>query len=298
MSGVAGGDRISNEHVNSTAKSYIDTVLSSFPGFVSADVTGGVAAGKSDHGDIDLIVHIEGTDKRAIKKELQNYLENQSVNKILPFRSDKYKGRRSYNAGELVSVLFPQTDAGKTAQIDNIVAVTKDESAFKKSFLDWPAEKQGLILGLIKTAIQEANATKTIDRLFASIGLGVPKTNKILEFNLSGIELQLRAYEKDHRGREAKGTREVLWKSNNWNDVVSLLRNYDLTKSFDDLLPDVQASLKHPTSKDRVKGVFNAMVSIKSGEVGTPKADRKQETINMVNAMESKHILFRSLMEC
>ena len=48
MSGVAGGDRISNEHVNSTAKSYIDTVLSSFPGFVSADVTGGVAAGKSD----------------------------------------------------------------------------------------------------------------------------------------------------------------------------------------------------------------------------------------------------------
>ena len=298
MSGVAGGDRISNEHVNSTAKSYIDTVLSSFPGFVSADVTGGVAAGKSDHGDIDLIVHIEGTDKRAIKKELQNYLENQSVNKILPFRSDKYKGRRSYNAGELVSVLFPQTDAGKTAQIDNIVAVTKDESAFKKSFLDWPAEKQGLILGLIKTAIQEANATKTIDRLFASIGLGVPKTNKVLEFNLSGIELQLRAYEKDHRGREAKGTREVLWKSNNWNDVVSLLRGYDLTKSFDDLLPDVQASLKHPTSKDRVKGVFNAMVSIKSGEVGTPKADRKQETINMVNAMESKHILFRSLMEC
>jgi len=298
MSGVAGGDRISNEHVNSTAKSYIDTVLSSFPGFVSADVTGGVAAGKSDHGDIDLIVHIEGTDKKAIKKELQNYLENQSANKILPFRSDKYAGRRSYNAGELVSVLFPQTEAGKTAQIDNIVAVTKDESAFKKSFLDWPAEKQGLILGLIKTAIQEANATKTIDRLFASIGLGAPKTNRVLEFNLSGIELQLRAYEKDHRGREAKGTREVLWKSNNWNDVVSLLRNYDLTKSFDDLLPDVQASLKHPTSKDRVKGVFNAMVSIKSGEVGTPKADRKQETINMVNAMESKHILFRSLMEC
>ena len=60
MSGVAGGDRISNEHVNSTAKSYIDSVLSGFPGFVSAEVTGGVAAGKKDHGDIDLIVHIEG----------------------------------------------------------------------------------------------------------------------------------------------------------------------------------------------------------------------------------------------
>ena len=157
MSGVAGGDRISNDHVDSTAKSYIDTVLSRFPGFVSADISGGVAAGKKDHGDIDLIVHIEGNDKRAIKKELQNYLENQSVNKILPFRSEKYKGRRSYNAGELVSVLYPQTDAGKTAQIDNIVAITKDESVFKKSFLDWPAEKQGLVLGLVKVAIQEAN---------------------------------------------------------------------------------------------------------------------------------------------
>ena len=89
MSGVAGGDRISGEHVNSTAKSYIDSVLSGFPGFISADITGGVAAGKSDHGDIDLIVHIEGNDKRAIKKELQNYLENQPANKILPFRSDK-----------------------------------------------------------------------------------------------------------------------------------------------------------------------------------------------------------------
>ena len=163
MSGVAGGDRISNDHVDSTAKSYIDTVLSRFPGFVSADISGGVAAGKKDHGDIDLIVHIEGNDKRAIKKELQNYLENQSVNKILPFRSEKYKGRRSYNAGELVSVLYPQTDAGKTAQIDNIVAITKDESVFKKSFLDWPAEKQGLVLGLVKVAIQEATATNTVE---------------------------------------------------------------------------------------------------------------------------------------
>lgn len=295
MSGVAGGDRISNEHVNSTAKSYIDSVLSGFPGFVSAEVTGGVAAGKKDHGDIDLIVHIEGTDKKAIKKELQNYLENQSANKILPFRSDKYAGRRSYNAGELVSVLFPQTEAGKTAQIDNIVAVTKDESAFKKSFLDWPAEKQGLILGLIKTAIQEANATKTIDRLFASIGLGVPKTNKVLEFNLSGIELQLRAYEKDHRGREAKGTREVLWKSNNWNDVDRLLWQYDLSKSFEELLQDTQQIVKHPSSKQRIKGLFSSMVSIKSGEVGTAKAERKQKTIDMVNTMEGKKSIYRSL---
>ena len=295
MSGVAGGDRISNDHVNSTAKSYIDTVLSRFPGFVSADISGGVAAGKKDHGDIDLIVHIEGNDKRAIKKELQNYLENQSVNKILPFRSEKYKGRRSYNAGELVSVLYTQTDAGKTAQIDNIVAITKDESVFKKSFLDWPAEKQGLVLGLVKVAIQEANATRTVDKLFATVGLDVPKTDKVLEFNLSGVELQLRAYTKDNMGKEAKGSREVLWKTTIWPNVDRLLWQYDLTKSFEDILQDAQNTLKHPSSKQRIKGLFSSMVSIKSGEVGTAKAERKQKTIDMVNAMESKRTLYRSL---
>ena len=295
MSGVAGGDRISNDHVDSTAKSYIDTVLSRFPGFVSADISGGVAAGKKDHGDIDLIVHIEGNDKRAIKKELQNYLENQSVNKILPFRSEKYKGRRSYNAGELVSVLYPQTDAGKTAQIDNIVAITKDESVFKKSFLDWPAEKQGLVLGLVKVAIQEANATNTVEKLFAKLGLDIPQTEKVVEFNMSGTELQLRTYRKNDMGREVKGSREVLWSSTNWHYLNSLLWQYDLTKSFEELLNDAQNTLKHPTSKQRVKGMFNSMVSIKSGEVGTAKAERKQKTIDMVNAMESKRTLYRSL---
>ena len=295
MSGVAGGDRISNDHVDSTAKSYIDTVLSRFPGFVSADISGGVAAGKKDHGDIDLIVHIEGNDKRAIKKELQNYLENQSVNKILPFRSEKYKGRRSYNAGELVSVLYPQTDAGKTAQIDNIVAITKDESVFKKSFLDWPAEKQGLVLGLVKVAIQEANATNTVEKLFAKLGLDIPQTEKVVEFNMSGTELQLRTYRKNDMGREVKGSREVLWSSTNWHYLDSLLWQYDLTKSFEELLNDAQNTLKHPTSKQRVKGMFNSMVSIKSGEVGTPKAVRKQKTIDMVNAMEGKKSIYRSL---
>ncbi len=296
MSGVAGGDRISNDHVDSTSKSQIDTVLSRFPGFVSADISVGVAAGKKDHGDIDLIVHIEGNDKRAIKKELQNYLENQSVNKILPFRSEKYKGRRSYNAGELVSVLYPQTDAGKTAQIDNIVAITKDESVFKKSFLDWPAEKQGLVLGLVKVAIQEANATNTVEKLFAKLGLDIPQTEKVVEFNMSGTELQLRTYRKNDMGREVKGSREVLWSSTNWHYLDSLSWQYDLTKSFEELLNDAQNTLKHPTSKQRVKGMFNSMVSIKSGEVGTPKAVRKQKTIDMVNAMESKKSIYRSLL--
>ena len=234
--------------------------------------------------------------KREIKKELQNYLENQSVNKILPFRSEKYKGRRSYNAGELVSVLYPQTDAGKTAQIDNIVAITKDESVFKKSFLDWPAEKQGLVLGLVKVAIQEANATNTVEKLFAKLGLDIPQTEKVVEFNMSGTELQLRTYRKNDMGREVKGSREVLWSSTNWHYLDSLLWQYDLTKSFEELLNDAQNTLKHPTSKQRVKGMFNSMVSIKSGEVGTPKAVRKQKTIDMVNAMESKKSIYRSLL--
>ena len=155
-----------------------------------------------------------------------------------------------------------------------------------------PAETQGLIMGLVKTAIQEATKKRTLPDLFARIGLQVPSTDKKLEFTLSGVNLSLRAYEADENGREVKGTRETLWNSNRWRDTVNLLSDYNLRKPFEELLDDAKATLKHPTSKQRVKGLFTSMVSIKSGEVGTAKAERKQDTIDMVNAME-KYTFFR-----
>ena len=293
MSGVAGGHRIDRANVKATTDRYISDVLSGFAPFRGAEISGSYnTTGRDDFGDIDLIVHLDSDDKKSIKKDLQKYLESRPQAEILPFTSEKYTGKRSYNSGEIISILYPQVGHDRAVQIDNIIALDRDETVFKKNFLDMPAETQGLIMGLVKTAIQEATKKRKLPDLFARIGLQVPSTDKKLEFTLSGVNLSLRAYEADENGREVKGTRETLWNSNRWTDTVNLLSDYNLRKPFEELLDDAKATLKHPTSKQRVKGLFTSMVSIKSGEVGTAKAERKQDTIDMVNAME-KYTFFR-----
>jgi len=293
MSGVAGSHRIDREYVKPTVERYVNDVLKGFAPFRGAKISGSFnASGKHDFGDIDLIVQVDADNKKDIKKDLQRYLEARPNTEILPFTSDKYTGRRSYNSGEIVTVSYPQVGQNKTVQIDNIIALTPEESSFKENFLNMSAEKQGLILGLVKVAIQEAQFVRKLPDLLARVGLQVPNTDKKLEFNLSGVNLSLRAYNADEQGREVKGTREILWQSNKWADTVNLLSHYNLRQSFEDLLNDVKMSLKHPASKERIKGLFNSMVSIKSGEVGTAKGERKQETIDMVNTME-KYTFFR-----
>ncbi len=287
MSGVAGSHRIDREYVKPTVDRYVNDVLKGFPPFRDAIISGSFnASGKDDFGDIDLIIHLDADNKKDIKKDLQRYLEARPNTEILPFTSDKYTGRRSYNSGEIITVNYPQVGQEKTVQIDNIIALTPEESSFKENFLNMTAEKQGLVLGLVKVAVQEAQHVRKLPDLLARVGLQVPETDKKLEFNLSGVNLSLRAYDADEAGREVKGTREILWQSNKWADTVNLLSHFNLRQSFEELLDDVKLSLKHPVSKERVKGLFNSMVSIKSGEVGTAKGERKQETIDMVNTME------------
>ena len=78
MSGSAGGNRISRTAVENTVKDYIEKVLSKFPGFKSAKVTGSYNAGtKQDFGDIDLIVQLEGEDKKIIKQDLAKFFTSQ-----------------------------------------------------------------------------------------------------------------------------------------------------------------------------------------------------------------------------
>ena len=122
MSGVAGGDRIEAPHVRPTTDNYVSSVLSKFPGFTSADISGSFNYGnRPDFGDIDLIVHIKGDDKKSIKQQLANYFASLPDSTIVPFKSPKYKGRKYYNAGELVSILLPQSSySDKTVQIDNL----------------------------------------------------------------------------------------------------------------------------------------------------------------------------------
>ena len=70
MSGSIGGSRIKRAEVEPTLALYINKVLNGFPGFVSAQITGSYNAGtRTDHGDIDIAVHINGNDLKKVKKD-------------------------------------------------------------------------------------------------------------------------------------------------------------------------------------------------------------------------------------
>jgi len=299
-SGVAGADRVKSRLDFQQFLSSYQHLLSQFPGFVSMKPSGSYNSNpdKQDFGDIDLIVHIQSEkDKATIKKELQAFFTRQPETVIVPFSSAKHAGKRTYNAGELVSVRFHDNALGYSAQIDNIVALDHLEAAFKKSFLDMPAEVQGLVLGLVKIAtIESAPAV-----LFQKLGIKAPtqlEPDQEYEFNLSGVELQLRkvTYEP---GTFKQIERNVIWNSKNYDDLQKLLYQYDLNTSFDNLLQQAKEVIRNPRSNQRMQGVFSSMISVKSGEVGTPKGAGKEAALARVQQAfgESRRSLFRSLIE-
>jgi nicotinamide mononucleotide adenylyltransferase len=294
MSGSAGGNRISRAAVENTVKDYIEKVLSKFPGFKSAKVTGSYNAGtKQDFGDIDLIVHLEGEDKKLLKQDLAKFFASQPDSTIVPFKSDKYKGKKSLSSGELVTILYPIVGMpGEFVQIDNIVSISEEESTFKNTFLDYSAEIQGLLLGLAKVICLEEDPKE----IFARLGIkNVPALgpNQEYEFNLSSVGLTLRIVTLDNF-KETERT--DVWKSSNWNDVKKLFQNYNIDTDFKTLLKDLSTNLKNPRSKNRVKGIFKSMVSIKSGEVNTPKGDNKQLALNSVDSLLEANALVRALL--
>jgi predicted nucleotidyltransferase len=287
MSGSAGGNRIPRSAVEKTVKEYIDKVLSKVPGFKSAKVSGSYnTSEKQDFGDIDLIASFEGEDKKEFKKQLSKYLESLPDDVIVPFKSEKYAGKKTMNTGEIVTILYPITGMpGEFVQIDNIIALSEEEGDFKQNFLDYPAEIQGLILGLVKVVTLEEDPNKVI----AKMGIkNIPtlEPNQEYEFNLSsaGLTLRIVTLAEDYKQLE----RTDVWKSSNWGDVKKLLATYDIDQSFKDLVSDLK-KLKNPRSKNRIKGIFKSMVSIKSGEVNTPKGDNKQMALDTVAMLEKKY---------
>ena len=54
MSGVAGGDRIEAPHVRPTTDNYVSNVLSKFPGFTSADISGSFNYGNKE--DLEILI--------------------------------------------------------------------------------------------------------------------------------------------------------------------------------------------------------------------------------------------------
>lgn len=280
MSGVAGGNRILKQDVQATFNKYVDEVLSKIPGFKRASLSGSVKAGsKADFGDLDIITWFEGDDKREVKQRIIDAISKLPPNVIVPFKSEKHTGRRYYNSGELISVLYPiagQED--QYIQVDNIIALTEEESVFKGSFLDLPAEKQGLLLGLAKVILLEENP----DEVFRRMGISnVPplKKGEEYEFNLSSVKLALRKVQLENFKEVA---REEIWSTTNWGTIKILFRGFNIDGSFEDLLDDVARKLTNARSKNRVAGIFKSMISVKSGEVGTAKGKGKEDALEKV----------------
>lgn len=280
MSGVAGGNRILKQDVQATFNKYVDEVLKNIPGFKKASLSGSVKTGsKADFGDLDIIVWFEGEDKREVKQRIIDAITKLPNNVIVPFKSEKYAGKRYNNAGELISVLFPI--AGKSdefIQVDNIIALTEEESNFKGSFLDMPAEKQGLLLGLAKVILLEENPEDVFRRMGIS-GLPKLKRGEEYEFNLSSVKLSLRKVKLENFKEVA---REEVWSTSNWGTIKILFKGFNIDGSFEDLLDDIARKLTNPRSRNRVAGIFKSMVSVKSGEVGTPKGAGKEAALEKV----------------
>jgi cytidyltransferase-like protein len=293
MSGSAGGNRITRASVASTTDNYINRILKKFPAFKSAKISGSYnTSAKEDFGDIDLIVNLESTDKKNTKLELAKFLSALPDDVIVPFKSEKYKGKKYLNTGEIITILYPiEGQPDQYVQIDNIVSISDDEAEFKKEFLDYPAEVQGLLLGLAKVICLEEDPKS----IFARMGISnIPEleANQEYEFNLSSAGLTLRIVTLDNF---KEVDRTDVWKTSNWSNIKKLFTNYKIDGKFEDLLNDISSKVKNPRSKNRIKGVFNSMVSIKSGEVGTPKGDNKQKSLDKVNNMLNETNLGRHL---
>jgi len=277
MSGSAGGHRIRREDVENTVKNYQKTVLDKYDSYEDSIITGSYnTSTKSDFGDIDLIVQLSSNDKISIKKDFANFLTTFSPDIIVPFKSLKYKGKRYLSSGEIITILYPIADDKGFVQIDNIISLSAEETNFKNEFLTLPAIKQGLMLGLIKVAILEE--PKLLGQFPVSRAI---KHNQEFEFNLSssGLTLRLVTLTPDYKTLD----KEDIWRTTDWNIVKNLLKKYDFNKSFEELVNKIKNTTHNPRSINRIKGVFKSMVSVKTGEVNTPKGLEKEKALNIIS---------------
>jgi hypothetical protein len=247
MSGVVSPKRIPRSEYSNVVSRYKDIFLSNIPCIIDTSLSGSVLTNedKPDFGDIDLLI----LSNISISDTKQKIIDEIALNYNIQSFEYKNKTKRYYNSGEMITVKFMDY------QIDNIICESKEEMNFKREFLSLPCECQGLILGLIKVYESEIN------------------NNDGTEWDLSSKSLRLRR------------DREILIFSQNWDDVNDLLSSYDVdsNSSFSELVQLCkELSLR---SRLRIAGLFNRMVSVKSGEVGTEKGNNKIERSKEVNSL-------------
>ena len=284
MSGVTGAERVRSRADFAQFVDEYREVISNFPGYVSMTTSGSYNSdlAKTTFGDIDLIIQIGNcADKRLVKEFMVRYFETMPNDVIMPFTSEKHSGKRTSNTGELVSVRFYSKTLGYSVQIDNIVALSAEEAEFKREFLDMPAEKQGLVLGLVKVAAIETHPAEFFVKFLGMTGFRNLGPDTEYEFSLSSSKVELRMVHYKP-GTTEHLQHDIYWTSQDWNDVKKILWQYDLDQSFDQLLLSARDTIVNPRSAKRIMGLFKSMVTVKSGEVGTPKGVNKEKALSKV----------------
>lgn len=286
MSGAAGGSRINKENLKATIRDYRDNILKPLGLDKSYKITGVRSRPeKNIFGDIDVVVSFPGGDKKELKQNLANFLEQ--VNKIpeIPSKNNK----KYFIHGSIVSILYPI--AGKEneyVQIDNIVTSSQEEGKFTYKMLDLPAQEQGLALGLVKAVFSELDENQ-IQKLFRNLNIPKdieqPGEGEEYDFGLNPSELTLSIVP------IGKGGGQTIWKSNKFSDVKTILDalGIDIEKDkFDTIISKIK-KFKSRRSIDRLKGMFTKNIRVGSAEVGLDKGIKKQQSLDIVNALEETH---------
>ena len=302
MSGSIGANRIPSSAVKATVQSFIDKVLKKYPTFKSAKITGSyniipkdeegnVVGGHEKpegHGDIDLVIELEGdrADMKKIKADFAAYLNSLSDDVTVPFRAGRHTGKKTAGTGDIVITQYHiEGFPDLTVQIDNMIVSSEEESTYRTSFLDIPGPKQALLIGLAKTMCIEEDP----NAIFARLGIkNVPplQDNQEYEFTLSSKGLTLRIVTLENFRETA---RQDIWMSYGWSDVETLFKDYNINGSFKELLDQLASKQwKSQRSKNRIKGTFKSMLVIGSGEVGTPKGADKEAALDKVNQLLSE----------
>lgn len=277
MSGSIGADRIEHTAVSSTVAWFEQNILKPYAEYRSFELSGSVRQpGKKNHGDIDMVIYVEGDNLRDAKKAFEKYLKG--CDELVKFKAGKHKGHKVQVYGNVVTCQIPiQGFDGLTVQVDCDLVLSKEEQTFTVNFLNLSGEKQVLVSGLVRVALLEGDPKAIFRKLHIHNVPDLAK-NQELEFVLNehGLILRKITY-KDNLEEES---REDIWISRDWNNVAKLLKPYDLDEDFDKILDQADKTVKSSRSRHRLSGIVKAGVNISSGEKGTPKGDTKERAIN------------------
>lgn len=275
MSGSIGGNRIKREEVLPTLKQYINNVLKGFPGYKECTITGSFNAGvKKDHGDLDIVVFIEGDDLKTIKKEFKKYLDNLSDDVTVPFKDGLRKGQKSQLFGQIVTCGYPIYNSNEYVQVDNIIVDSRKKMEFQKFFLDLPAQKQALLMGLTRVIFPYICDENEISNLKL-------QENEEMEYVLSPQGISLRRVKLNNERKEE--SRVEVWREYDVKLLYHLLRFFDIDASYEVLVDQVALFFKEDKrAKDRILGLMKSVIKVGVGEVGTEKERIKVDSIKYI----------------